>query len=84
MIAKYIKNVIGNNTFWHGIKHICSPNIVTKYELCCYINEIYKLNINIEKYEDSISKHMTLYGDYISVNTIFSQIVEMYNFKLYF
>ena len=73
-LAKYIKNILDNNTFWNGIKHICSPNIVTKYELCCYINEIYKLNINIEKYEDSISKNMTLCGKDISENTIFDQI----------
>ena len=78
-LAKYIKNILDNNTFWNGIKHICSPNIVTKYELCCYINEIYNLNINIEKYEDSISKNMTLCGEDISENTIFSQIVELKN-----
>ena len=78
-LAKYIKNVVDNNTFWNGIKHICSPNIVTKYELCCYINEIYELNINIEKYEDSTSKNMTLCGEYISKNTIFDQIAELKN-----
>ena len=78
-LAKYIKNIIYNNNFWLGVRHICSPNIVTKYELCCYINEIYNLNINIEKYEDSISKNMTLCGEDISENTIFSQIVELKN-----
>jgi len=81
-LAKYIKNILDNNNFWNGIKHICSPNIVTKYDLCCYINEIYDLNINIEKYEDSISKNMTLSGEYISENTIFDQIVELSQFKL--
>ena len=78
-LAKYIKNMIYNNNFWLGVRHICSPNIVTKYELCCYINEIYNLNINIEKYADSISKNMTLCGEDISENTIFSQIVELKN-----
>lgn len=78
-LAKYINIIIDKNAFWSGVRHICSPNIVTKYELCCYINEIYELNINIEKYEDSISKNMTLCGDYISENTIFDQIVEVKN-----
>ena len=78
-LAQYIKNIIDNNAFWSGVRHICSPNIVTKYELCCYINEIYDLNINIEKYEDSISKNMTLCGEYISKNTIFDQITELKN-----
>ena len=83
-LAKYIKNIIDNNTFWNGIKHICSPNILTKYELCCYINEIYELNINIEKYEDSISKNMTLSGENISCNDIYKQISELSKFKLNF
>jgi dTDP-4-dehydrorhamnose reductase len=81
-LAKYIKNILDNNNFWNGIKHICSPNIVTKYDLCCCINEIYHLNINIEKYEDSISKNMTLCAENISENDIFSQIVDLYKFKL--
>lgn len=83
-LANYIKNIIDNNGFWNGIKHICSPNIVTKYDLCCCINEIYKLNINIEKHEDSISKNMTLKGEYISNNTILSQIDEMYKLNCIF
>ena len=78
-LAQYIKNIIDNNAFWSGIRHICSPNIVTKYELCCYINEIYNLNINIEKYKDSISKNMTLCGENISEHTIFDQIVKLKN-----
>lgn len=83
-LANYIKNIIDNNDFWLGVRHICSPNIITKYELCCYINEIYELNIHIEKYEDSISKNMTLTGDNIIKNNIFLQIVDLYKFKLYF
>jgi dTDP-4-dehydrorhamnose reductase len=83
-LAKYIKNILDNNTFWNGLKHICSPNIVTKYELCCYINEIYELNINIEKYEDSISKNMTLSGANIRGNDIYKQILELSSFKLSF
>ena len=80
-LAKYINIIIDKNAFWSGVRHICSPNIVTKYELCCYINEIYKLNINIEKYEDSISKNMTLCGEYISENTIFDQIKNQKIYK---
>jgi dTDP-4-dehydrorhamnose reductase len=83
-LANFIKNMIDSKNFWKGVKHICSPNIVTKYELCCYINEIYDLNINIEKYEDSISKNMTLCGEYISKNNIFLQIDKMYNFSMFF
>jgi dTDP-4-dehydrorhamnose reductase len=81
-LANLIKNMIYNNNFWLGVRHICSPNIVTKYELCCYINEIYNLNINIEKYEDSISKNMTLVGEINVKETIFEQICQLKKFTL--
>lgn len=82
-LANFIKNIIDNNDFWKGIKHICSENIVSKYDLCSYINEIYKLNINIEKYEDSISKNMTLSSNSIVINKdIYQQIEELQKFKL--
>ena len=73
-LAKFIKNMIINNNFWKGIKHVYSENKITKYDLCCYINDIYDLNINIEKYEDSISKNMTLTGEIKIKETIYEQI----------
>jgi dTDP-4-dehydrorhamnose reductase len=82
-LANFIKAIIDNSSYWKGVKHICSDNIVSKYELCCYINEIYKLNINIEKYEDSISKNMTLSGNSITIRkNIYQQIEELYYFNL--
>jgi dTDP-4-dehydrorhamnose reductase len=79
-MANLIKDIIDKNQFWRGVKHIFSPNTVTKYELCCYINQVYNLNINIEKYEDSICKNMTLIGDYdlmYKIPTIYKQITEL-------
>uniref|UniRef100_A0A6C0AQW4 RmlD-like substrate binding domain-containing protein n=1 Tax=viral metagenome TaxID=1070528 RepID=A0A6C0AQW4_9ZZZZ len=81
-LANLIKNTIDSNDFWLGVRHIFSPNIVTKYELCCYINEIYDLNINIEKYEDTISKNMTLCGKKTIENSIREQLILVLNFKL--
>ena len=82
-LAKIILNIIDNNIYWTGVRHIFSPNIVSKYDLCCYINKIYKLNIDIEKHEDSISKNMTLCGDKIFVlDNIYQQIAELSNFIL--
>lgn len=81
-LANYIKNIIDNNNFWIGIRHIFSPDIVTKYDLCNYINDIYELNINIEKYTDSIFKNMTLSGDINIIKKIYDQIIDLYTFKL--
>lgn len=83
-LANFIKNIIDDNNFWKGIRHVFSPDIVSKYDLCCYINEIYDLNIDIESYEDLVSKNMTLTGNnkFITSN-IYDQIKEQYKFKFY-
>jgi dTDP-4-dehydrorhamnose reductase len=80
-LANYIKNIIDTNNFWNGVKHIFSENIVSKYNLCCYVNEIYNLNIKINKYEDNISKNMTLTGKVKINKSIYEQIKELYNFN---
>jgi dTDP-4-dehydrorhamnose reductase len=73
-LATFIKSIIENNNFWKGVKHIYSENIVTKYDLCCYVNEIYNLNIKINKFEDKIQKNMTLTGEIKIEENIFEQI----------
>ncbi len=73
-LAKFMKNMIDNNNFWKGVKHIFSEDIVSKYDLCCYINEVYNLNIKINKYEDTIPKNMTLSGEFKIKETILNQI----------
>lgn len=82
-LANLIKAIIENNIFWKGVKHICSPNTVSKYELCCYVNEVYGLNINIEEYEDTINKNMTLQStEQLVFDNIYNQIVELSIFRL--
>ena len=64
--------------FWKGVKHIYSPDTITKYDLCCYVNKIYGLNIEIEKHEDSISKNMTLFSNnnvFYKTNNIYEQLM---------
>lgn len=80
-LAKFIKSIIDNNNFWRGVKHIYSENIVTKYDLCCYVNEIYSLNIKINKFEDKFQKNMTLTGDIIIKENIFEQIKNQKKLK---
>lgn len=56
--AKIIKDVITNNIMLpeHCLRHIHSPQTISKYELCCMINDIYNLNITVNKQKaDSIS-----------------------------
>ena len=50
-LAKVIEYMIRNNYFWKGVRHIYSPEIVSKYELITMINEIYELDIKLHKCE---------------------------------
>ncbi len=75
-LAKIINDMIVNNTYWSGVKHICSSEIVSKYDLCCYINDIYNLNINIISTNADDSKNLSLIGDIVVNESIYNQIVE--------
>jgi dTDP-4-dehydrorhamnose reductase len=78
-VAKIIKQVINDDCFWKGVRHICSPNAVTKYELCEIVNDAYKLNIEILPREDTVMKNMTLIGnDLYIIDEIQTQIEEQY------
>ncbi len=60
-LAKIIYELTDKNIFWNGIRHIFSPRTVSKYELVSIINDIYGLNIKINKYntEKSVNKSLS-------------------------
>ena len=66
-MANIIEKIIRENIFWNGVKHIFSPDSVSKYELCKYINEIYNLEIEINEFEDDQSRNMTLSSNYKNI-----------------
>lgn len=75
-LAKIIKKMIEENLYWSGVKHVFSPDTVSKYELCKYINEIYDLGINIIPVEKEY-RNMTITGDVLfDISTIYEQITE--------
>ena len=85
-LVKYIENIIENNLFWKGIKHLYSNEIISKYELACMINEIYNLNIEITplKLEMTITKTLSsIYDNNNVINkSIKEQIMEQKNIDL--
>ena len=85
-LAKIIGEVIHNNNYWYGVRHIFSPTTVSKYELCCYINDIYELNIIINK-EYNHYKNMTISSIYdidnFNIPIIRDQIFEQKNWVNY-
>jgi len=87
-LAKIIKIIIEKRIYWEGVRHIFSPNIISKYELCCYINDIYNLNININ-IKDLPYKNMaitSIYKNELNDNilNIKEQIKEQFNYNIYY
>jgi dTDP-4-dehydrorhamnose reductase len=82
-LAEIIKDIIDYNKYWIGVRHIFSSEIISKYDLCVYINEIYNLNINIDKVNTASCKNMSLYSNnYIPSLCIKEQILKQYRFNL--
>jgi len=76
-LSEIIEQIINKKLYWSGVRHIFSPNIVTKYELCSYINELYQLETNIIKTEAPIycNKSLTsLYNQLFKIDDIKIQI----------
>lgn len=87
-LAYLINDIICNRKNISGIVHIYS-DIVSKYELSKLINEIYNLNINIEKFNDikNINKSLTTNNEILNSKSIKDQLIElkqyMFNTDLY-
>jgi len=45
--AKICEYMINNNIFWSGVKHIISPEVISKYDLIKLISKIYNLNTKV-------------------------------------
>ena len=81
-LAKIIHEIITTNKYWIGIRHIYSPNVVSKYNLICIINEIYNLNININPCGGNyVNKSLiSKYNNLFVIPDLEIQIKEMYSF----
>jgi len=84
-LSKIIDNIIINNNFWVGVRHIHSPNKVSKYELVKMINDVYNLNIKINELEtEIIDKSLcTIYDlNKFNVLELHEQIKELKYFNI--
>ncbi|AVL93859.1 dTDP-4-dehydrorhamnose reductase [Megavirus vitis] len=83
-LAKIVEQMIKNNIFWNGVRHIHSPDIVNKYQLIEYISEIYNLNIDLqEKKTDIVNKTLiSIHPSFIEIPPIKKQIQDLLDFSL--
>lgn len=81
--ARIVKEIIVNNLFWKGVRHIYSPS-VSKYELIKMINEIYDLNITINDYKtDIVDKTLSsIYPPLFNIPNLKNQITELSSFNI--
>jgi dTDP-4-dehydrorhamnose reductase len=75
-LSKVIKQIIEQNNFWKGVKHVCSPVPVSKFELVRIIIKVYKLNIVLEPEVGPIVDK-TLISSGFTIPSIEDQIMEM-------
>lgn len=70
-LAKIILKMIDENIWWTGVRHIYSPESITKYKLVELINQVYELNNIIKPIETPTSIDKTLTSIY-EINSIFN------------
>lgn len=82
-LSKEVVSIINSGVYWEGVRHYHSKDIVSKYQLTSYINEIYNLNNKVNPvmvdYCDRSLK--TNYTNTVEL-TVKQQIQEMYSFKI--
>jgi len=85
-VAKVFDDIITNEKYWDGVRHIHSPNSLNKFELVQSIIEAHELNIEVNpvdaptKCDRSIA---TIYSDLSTFNIpdILTQLKEQYQNK---
>ena len=84
--AKIVHTIIVKKMRWCGVRHLFSPDSVSKYELTNIINKIYELDITIHKKDTGTQRDMTLssvYKQAFKIPSLEEQIKELVLFKLF-
>jgi len=84
-LAKYINAIIQQQTYWNGVRHVFSPNTVSKYELVRTINEVYRLGMTIKekRTENDCFRNLSTVIDSDRITkTLYEQILELKNYVL--
>jgi dTDP-4-dehydrorhamnose reductase len=82
--SKFVHYTIETKSFWVGVRHICSPNYVNKYELVKMISDSFNLNLSINKVKSNNSIDRTLSSIYkieYQINDLKTQIKELQEYS---
>lgn len=84
--AKIVHQIIKNDLFWNGVRHIYSPEPKTKYQLASIIKDVYNLKIKVNKIEkDNEVVNKTLFSVYdplFDIPSLEQQIFDLKDFSI--
>ena len=85
-LSKIIEKIIVNKYYWKGVRHIFSPQPVSKYEIVAMINDIYGLDNTVIEYETETMVDKTLLSKYnqcemMNIPDLYTQITELQQYR---
>ena len=83
-VAKIFDQIIKEKNYWKGVRHIFSPNVMTKYDLVQTISDVYDLNISVSQAftQDSCERELSsIYSNNFQIPDIKTQIIELLNYR---
>ena len=85
--CKVIDTIIKKELFWKGIRHIYSPDTVTKYELLVCLKNLLNLNITINLCNTTNSINKKLNSNYnlvdiLNIKPLETQLIELRQFSI--
>lgn len=78
-----IEQIIQEDLFWTGVRHIYSPTPVSKYEMAKIISEVFDLTIQVNPLESLEPCDKTLVSNYDSIFNIKELHIQIRNLKDY-
>jgi UDP-N-acetylglucosamine 4,6-dehydratase/5-epimerase len=83
--AKILQQIIQNNLWWIGVRHIVPDYIVTKEQLISSIKNVNKLNICITPTVEHLNNRVltTIYNTKIYINNLDTQLIQLKDFQLH-
>lgn len=85
-LSKIIEKIIVNKHYWKGVRHMFSPQSVSKYEIVGMINDIYGLNNKIISHDTETMVNKTLLSKHnhcamMNIPDLYTQITELQQYK---
>lgn len=50
-LSEIINNIIITDSYWIGTRHVFSPRVISKYDLCTIVNDVYELDLDVIPHE---------------------------------